>query len=106
MFIFRDKTVYGGNEDNVPFYTWSIVYDEMKIGTISLIIKSSDSGASVGAYLYRREVEYMSEEDIKQIMNDFKELANNKLLGIDEEYNHIYVIEAVYSDAVNIPIFY
>lgn len=105
MFIFRDKTVYGGNEDSTPFYTWSIIYDEMKIGSISLIISSKGNG-SVGAYLYHKEVEYMSEEDIKQIMNDFKKLANNKLLDVDEEYGHIYVVETAYSNNVNHPIFY
>lgn len=105
MFIFISKENYG-SIDSVPFYTWSINYDEDRIGTISLIIRPSDSGVSVGAYLYRNRVGYIPEETIKQIMNDFKELANNKLLGVDEEYGHIYVVETVYSDATNSPIFY
>ena len=44
---------------------------------------------------------YLPQECLMNIINDFKYLANEKLLDVEEEYRHFHYIEITYDDTIN-----
>lgn len=117
-FVFADKNVYGNGYNSYIFYTWNIEECDRKIGSIGLRLfygqeerlnfdidtLGLDSyhrelpSVSAAAYLYRHEFKHISEDIITDIINDFIQLANNKLLDVDEPYGNVYTVEVTFDD--------
>ena len=117
-FVFADKNVYTNGYNSSIFYRWNIEECGRKIGSISLRLFYGQEerldfdidtlglgsyhrelpSVSAAAYLYRHEFKYISEDIITDIINDFIQLANNKLLDVDEPYGNIYTVEVEFGD--------
>lgn len=118
-FVFADKNVYAnGYNSSSIFYTWNIEECDRKIGSIGLRLfygqeerldfdidtlglgsyRRELPSVSATAYLYRHEFKYISEDIITDIINDFIQLANNKLLDVEESYGNIYTVEVTFDD--------
>ena len=120
-FVFADKNVYANGYNSAIFYTWNIEECDRKIGSIGLRLfygqeerldldidtlglgsyRRELPSVSAAAYLYRHEFKYISEDIITDIINDFIELANNKLLDVEESYGNIYTVEVEFDDGLN-----
>jgi hypothetical protein len=98
MFIFSKKLT-GANS---VCYHWRIELDGFHIGDAHFSI--SPVYQELSASLYR--VASMPESVIKTMMKEFKNLANNHLLDIDEDYEPLRLIRVTYYDDINNPIFY
>ena len=118
IFVFADKNVYTNGYNSSIFYRWNIEECGRKIGSISLRLFYGQEerldfdidtlglgsyhrelpSVSAAAYLYRHEFKYISEDIVADIINDFIELANNKLLDVDESYGNIYTVEVTFGD--------
>jgi hypothetical protein len=98
MFIFRSKI-----GDNVLVcYHWHVSLDDIQIGDAYLDIGRYHQ--SLNIRLYR--VAHMPESVIKTIAKDFKYLANNYLLDVDEDYESFLIVKVDYYDDRDNPIFY
>jgi len=98
MFIFRNKI----SDEGKVCYHWHISLDDIQIGDAYFVI--SPVYQELGARLYR--MAGMPESVIKTIAKDFKHLANNYLLDIDEDYEPLRFIRVDYYDDRNNTIFY
>lgn len=98
MFIFRNKISDNGS----VCYHWHISLDDIQIGDAYLDIKRHHQ--SLNIHLYR--VAHMPESVIKAIAKDFKYLANNYLLDVDEDYKPFLFINVINYDDMSKPIFY
>lgn len=102
MFEFIRKEFSGWGKVS---YTWNIIVNNTIIGYMNLVTSSfSESevgGSNLYAYLYRDRTMYFPKEHIMEIVNDFKYLANNKLLDVDEEYRHFHYIEVSFDNELN-----
>ena len=81
-------------------YIWNIVINDTIIGQMKLVV-SGVGGSNLYAYLYRDKIMYLPQELLINIINNFKYLANEKLLDIEEEYRHFHYIEITYDDTIN-----
>jgi hypothetical protein len=100
MFIFRNKII--GDNDSVCYH-WHIVIDDEQIGDAYLDVGRHHQ--SLSALLYT--VANMPESVIETIMDDFKYLANNHLLDVDEDYEpFLFVKVRYYGELDSNPIFY
>lgn len=117
-FVFADKNVYINDYNPSIFYRWDIEECDRKIGSIGLRLfygqeerldfdidtlglgsyRRELPSVSAAAYLYRHEFKYISEDIITDIINDFIQLANNKLLDVEESYGNIYTVEVEFDD--------
>ena len=117
-FVFADKNVYINDYNPSIFYRWNIEECDRKIGSIGLRLfygqeerldfdidtlglgsyRRELPSVSAAAYLYRHEFKYISEDIITDIINDFIQLANNKLLDVEESYGNIYTVEVTFDD--------
>ena len=120
-FVFADKSVYINDYNPSIFYRWDIEECDRKIGSIGLRLfygqeerldfdidtlglgsyRRELPSVSATAYLYRHEFKYISEDIITDIINDFIQLANNKLLDVEESYGNIYTVEVEFDDGLN-----
>ena len=84
-------------------YIWNIVINDTIIGQMKLVASrfSEIGGSNLYAYLYRDKIMYLPQECLMNIINDFKYLANEKLLDVEEEYRHFHYIEITYVDTIN-----
>jgi hypothetical protein len=98
MFIFRNKI---GDNGSVCYH-WHVSLDDIQIGDAYLDIGRYHQ--SLNIRLYR--VAHMPESVIKTIAKDFKYLANNYLLDVDEDYESFLIVKVDYYDDVKNPIFY
>lgn len=81
-------------------YIWNIVINDTIIGQMNLVA-SGVGGSNLYACLYRDKIMYLPQECLMNIINDFKYLANEKLLDVEEEYRHFHYIEITYDDTIN-----
>ena len=81
-------------------YIWNIVINDTIIGQMKLVV-SGVGGSNLYAYLHRDKIMYLPQECLMNIINDFKYLANEKLLDVEEEYRHFHYIEITYDDTIN-----
>ena len=118
MFIFKQKTIHEGIYEASIVYQWDIVLEDSVIGHIILDISPptveqsywldysinmpdiirpiiTPAKANARAVIYNT-VDYGSH--IIQLILDFKHLANNKLLDIDEEYGKVDFIVVSHGD--------
>lgn len=116
MFIYKNKLMHKGwYEEQLVVYKWDIVLDDTVAGHITLEIISkpleelyfttnsmpdlirprSLPNANVHASLYRT-IDYDSH--IIQLLLDFKQMANNRLLDIDEDYSPVRFIDVDYGN--------
>jgi hypothetical protein len=114
MFIYKHKLMHRGfYEEQLIVYKWDIVLDNTVVGHITLEIISepveelyfttnnmpdfirprSSPKANARASLYST-VDYDSH--IVQLLLDFKQMANNRLLDIDEDYSPVRFIDVEY----------
>jgi hypothetical protein len=98
MFIFRNKI---GDNGSVCYH-WHVSLDDIQIGDAYLNIGRHHQ--SLDIHLYR--VAHMPESVIKTIAKDFKYLANNYLLDVDEDYESFLIVKVDYYDDIKNPIFY
>ena len=118
MFIFKKKSYHEGvyNASITITYKWDIVIDNTIVGHITLDIHSpEDMGESLvfnapnmvlrtspmksNAYADIYSVaNYFPdiEPHIMQSMKDFKQIANDKLLDVDEDYEPLRFVEVNY----------
>ena len=95
MFEFiRKEVMYPGH----IYYIWDITRKNKVIGMINLTmaVDSIDKqvfGSTITATFYADQILDMTEDDIHSIANDFKQLTNEHLLDIDEEYSDFYFID-------------
>ena len=86
-------------------YIWNIVINDTIIGQMNRVAsrfsESEIGGSNLYAYLYRDKIMYLPQECLMNIINDFKYLANEKLLDVEEEYRHFHYIEITYDDTIN-----
>ena len=115
MFVYKKKLIYEGVYNASIIYEWDIVIRDKVIGNITLEISQEVeteplwSGFTIHAshmadLVYRPRIRmktnayaiihYSSNcSHIMQLMKDFKQMANNKLLDIDEDYEPLRFIE-------------
>ena len=114
MFVYKKKLIYEGEYNASIIYEWDIVIRDKVIGNITLEISQEVeteplwSGFTIHAshmadLVYPRIrmktnayaiIHYNSDySHIMQLMKDFKQMANNKLLDIDEDYEPLRFIE-------------
>ena len=115
MFVYKQKLIYEGEYNASIIYEWDIVIRDKVIGNITLEISQEVeteplwSGFTIHAshmadlvYYPRIRmktnayaiIHYNSDYyHIMQLMKDFKQMANNKLLDIDEDYEPLRFIE-------------
>jgi hypothetical protein len=98
MFIFRSKI----GDNGLVCYHWHVSLDDIQIGDAYLDIGRYHQ--SLNIRLYR--VAHMPESVIKAIAKDFKYLANNYLLDVDEDYESFLIVKVDYYDDRDNPIFY
>jgi hypothetical protein len=98
MFIFRSKI----GDNGLVCYHWHVSLDDIQIGDAYLDIGRYHQ--SLNIRLYR--VAHMPESVIKTIAKDFKYLANNYLLDVDEDYESFLIVKVDYYDDIKNPIFY
>ena len=117
MFIFKKKTYHEGVYNASITYKWDIVIRDKVIGDISLEISQEVeteplwSGFTIHAshmadLVYPRIrmktnayaiIHYNSNHShIMQLMKDFKQMANDKLLDVDEDYEPLRFVEVNY----------
>ena len=125
MFVYKQKLIYEGEYNASIIYEWDIVIRDKVIGNITLEISQEVeteplwSGFTIHAshmadlvYYPRIRmktnayaiIHYNSDYyHIMQLMKDFKQMANNKLLDIDEDYEPLRFIEVNHSyDALRV----
>ena len=125
MFVYKKKLIYEGEYNASIIYEWDIVIRDKVIGNITLEISQEVeteplwSGFTIHAshmadlvYYPRIRmktnayaiIHYNSDYfHIMQLMKDFKRMANNKLLDIDEDYEPLRFIEVNHSyDALRV----
>ena len=125
MFVYKKKLIYEGEYNASIIYEWDIVIRDKAIGNITLEISQEVeteplwSGFTIHAshmadLVYRPRIRmktnayatihYNSDySHIMQLMKDFKQMANNKLLDIDEDYEPLRFIEVNHSyDALRV----
>ena len=98
--------IYAGRIQSVSgkmTYIWNIEINDTIIGQMKLVVSwySEQGGSNLYAYLYRDKTYNLPQELLVNIIKDFKHLANNKLLDVDEEYRHFHYVETTYDDAIN-----
>ena len=114
MFVYKKKLIYEGEYNASIIYEWDIVIRDKVIGDISLEISQEVEteplwseftiyASHMADLVYPRIrmktnayaiIHYNSDcSHIMQLMKDFKNLANNKLLDIDEDYESLRFIE-------------
>lgn len=117
MFIFKKKTYHEGVYNASITYKWDIVIDNTIVGHITLDISQEVeteplwSGFTIHAshmadLVYPRIrmktnayaiIHYNSNHShIMQLMKDFKQMANDKLLDVDEDYEPLRFVEVNY----------
>lgn len=95
MFEFiRKEVMYPGH----IYYIWNITRCNRVIGTIKLTmaVDTIDKpllGSAITATFYSDQILDMTEDAIYSIVDDFKQLTNERLLDIDEEYSDFYFID-------------
>jgi hypothetical protein len=95
--------IYAGIAQSVSgkiTYIWNIEINDTIIGQMKLVV-SGVGGSNLYAYLHRDKIMYLPQELLINIINNFKYLANEKLLDIEEEYRHFHYIEITYDDTIN-----
>lgn len=95
MFIYYKKSEFNNSVD----YIWRIYLDDLHIG--SAVIDISFVGPRENVLIIDlHRVAHMPESVIKAIAEDFKYLANNYLLDIEEDYEPFPHIEVRFGDEV------
>ena len=125
MFVYKKKLIYEGEYNASIIYEWDIVIRDKVIGNITLEISQeveteplwseftihASHMADLVHYPRIRmktnayaTIHYNSDYyHIMQLMKDFKQMANNKLLDIDEDYEPLRFIEVNHSyDALRV----
>ena len=92
-----------GKEIGIGFmhYHWAIIRNNIRIGTMKLLISPNEM-PHVKANFYSDEMIGMTQDDIDNIVNDFKRLIKERLLDIDEDYRSPYFIEVTYTDDIDL----
>ena len=114
MFVYKQKLIYEGEYNASIIYEWDIVIRDKVIGDISLEISQEVEteplwseftiyASHMADLVYPRIrmktnayaiIHYNSDcSHIMQLMKDFKQMANDKLLDIDEDYEPLRFIE-------------
>ena len=114
MFVYKKKLIYEGEYNASIIYEWDIVIRDKVIGDISLEISQEVETeplwseftihtSHMADLVYPRIrmktnayaiIHYNSDySNIMQLMKDFKQMANDKLLDIDEDYEPLRFIE-------------
>ena len=98
MFIFKKKSYHEGvyNASITITYKWDIVIDNTIVGHITLDI-SQEVETNAYADIYSVANYFPDiEPHIMQSMKDFKQMANDKLLDVDEDYEPLRFVEVNY----------
>ena len=80
MFVFKKKVEFESSVD----YIWDVYLDDKQIGIAAVDIDNGRETQDL-VILLNRSLD-ISESVIKNIAEEFKYLANNYLLGINEDY--------------------